>query len=228
MVATGRRFAGPIIGFLVGAGLEVSPFEDIRIAIGLWSLATLWALFALITWPELRQRLPLRRSSITVETRGFEGIPLHPDGYGWLIPSVTITNLTTVRMKVDATLRVGERQLPAARKQEEVNTKVQPPNFTEARLALPADVPSRDAVNGALVFVMSGATYRKLPPDVRSTLSTVTKVLEVKDLVSNAAGRATLPPENQTIIVQPIVLSLPSRYQQLRRRIREGWERLVH
>jgi hypothetical protein len=42
------RLAVPVISLLAGAGLEVSGFEDIRVALALWSFAGLWALGALM------------------------------------------------------------------------------------------------------------------------------------------------------------------------------------
>lgn len=53
-----RRFAGPVIGFLAAAGLQVSGIEAFPVALGIWGLAALWALFALITWPPVARWLP--------------------------------------------------------------------------------------------------------------------------------------------------------------------------
>jgi len=62
-----RRFAGPVIAFLIGGGLEVSGFEDVRIAIGLWSIAGIWTMIALFTWePVLRVVRSIRRIRIVI------------------------------------------------------------------------------------------------------------------------------------------------------------------
>lgn len=194
-----------------------------------WSLLDRWGLH--ITGLASRQpRISGLTGDLTamhVEARGFEGIHLQPNGYGWLIPSVTITNPTGDRMKVDATLVIGERRLPAARAEETVETKVRPPRSRESRLSVPADVPSRDAIHGSLVFVMPAAAYRNLPPEVKSTLSLATKVLEVRDLLSEAVERTPMPPENQTIVASFPVLPQPNFYHKLRRRLRAAWKRLA-
>ena len=57
MGAIAVRFAGPVIGFLAGAGLEVFGFEDVRVALGLWSFAGLWAIIALV-FLKFKRRMP--------------------------------------------------------------------------------------------------------------------------------------------------------------------------
>jgi hypothetical protein len=160
-----------------------------------------------------------------VETVGFEGYPLHPNGYGWLIPSATIANLSGQRIKVDASLVMGERRLAAARAAEAVETQAHPPRNREPRLSVPADVPPQDTVHGSLVFVMSAAAYNNLPPG--AMLSRVPKVLEVRDLLSESVERHPMPPENQTIIVPPIVLPQPNFYHKVRRGVKAAWKRLT-
>lgn len=54
------RFAGPVIGFLLGAGLEVGGFNDVRVAFGLWSAAGLWAVVALLSWERFQRYVPVR------------------------------------------------------------------------------------------------------------------------------------------------------------------------
>ena len=54
-----RRFAGPAIGFLVGAGLEVSGIEAFPLALAIWGVAAAWALLALATWPPVSEQLPV-------------------------------------------------------------------------------------------------------------------------------------------------------------------------
>lgn len=67
MASATRRFGGPIIGFLIGGGLEVSGFEDIRVAITLWSIAGVWGLIALFTWePVLRVLRNIKRIRIVI------------------------------------------------------------------------------------------------------------------------------------------------------------------
>lgn len=191
-----------------------------------WSTAVIAAALVIVVavgWELLDRWKPAMR----VETRGFEGYHLHPNGYGWLIPSVTITNPSSERMKVDATLLVGERRLAAARAEETVETKARPPRITEPRLSVPTDVPARDAVHGSLVFVMPAAVYNNLPPQIRSMLSRATKLLEVRDLLSGAVERIPMPPENQTIVLPRIVLPQPNLYHKVRRRVKVAWKRLA-
>jgi len=52
-----RRFAGPGIGFLAGAGLQVSGIEAFRLALAIWGIAVLWVLLALLTWEPVTRRL---------------------------------------------------------------------------------------------------------------------------------------------------------------------------
>jgi hypothetical protein len=59
MMDAARRFTGPGLGLLAGAGLEVSGFEDTRFALGIWAFCGLWALLALITWPPVAEYVPL-------------------------------------------------------------------------------------------------------------------------------------------------------------------------
>ena len=67
MASATRRFGGPIIGFLIGGGLEISGFEDMRVAIFLWSIAGVWGLIALFTWePVLRVFRNIRRIRIII------------------------------------------------------------------------------------------------------------------------------------------------------------------
>jgi hypothetical protein len=53
-----RRFSGPAIGFLVGAGLQVSGIEAFPVALAIWGVAALWGLLALITLPQVAKWLP--------------------------------------------------------------------------------------------------------------------------------------------------------------------------
>jgi hypothetical protein len=59
MVAAAQRSGGAALGFLVAAGLQVSAIEDIRISIGIWSLAAIWALLLLVTWLPVQRGLPV-------------------------------------------------------------------------------------------------------------------------------------------------------------------------
>lgn len=58
MLGVLRRVAPSIVAFVAGAGLEVSGFEDIRWAIGIWSFAALYGTLALVTLEPVRSRLP--------------------------------------------------------------------------------------------------------------------------------------------------------------------------
>lgn len=68
MAVAARRFVGPIVAFLIAGGLEVSGYEDIRVAIGLWAFAGIWGLLALFTWKPVRYALgKLRRLRLVIE-----------------------------------------------------------------------------------------------------------------------------------------------------------------
>lgn len=58
MVGVLRRIAPPILAFFAGAGLEVSGFEDIRLAFALWSFAGLYGILAFATWEPVRSKIP--------------------------------------------------------------------------------------------------------------------------------------------------------------------------
>ena len=61
------------MAFAAGAGLEVSGFEDIRVAIGLWSLGGLWGILAAITWPPVQRHIPFIKRRLA--PTGTEGQP---------------------------------------------------------------------------------------------------------------------------------------------------------
>jgi hypothetical protein len=46
----GRRFAGPIVSFLLALGFQVSGFESLPLAFALWGLAAVWGLWAVLPW----------------------------------------------------------------------------------------------------------------------------------------------------------------------------------
>lgn len=58
MGSLSQRFAIPVVAFLAGAGLQVSGFEDTRVALGLWAFAGLWLLVAVAASGPVRSRLP--------------------------------------------------------------------------------------------------------------------------------------------------------------------------
>lgn len=53
MQSTIRRFIGPVIAISAGSGLEVSGYENLVLAIALWSVAGVWCIVALVTLPKL-------------------------------------------------------------------------------------------------------------------------------------------------------------------------------
>src|SRR3954469_15060714 len=61
-----RRFAGPVIAFSFWAGLQVSGIQELWIAVVLWTIGGLWAIAAVITWPPVRQHLPIPEYEIRV------------------------------------------------------------------------------------------------------------------------------------------------------------------
>lgn len=62
-----------MIGFLAGAGLQVSGIEAFSMALAIWGAAALWALLALITWPPVARWLP----AIAITWPAFQREPAH-------------------------------------------------------------------------------------------------------------------------------------------------------
>jgi hypothetical protein len=53
-----RRFAGPVVAFLVGAGLQLGGYQNDPLAVVLFIIAGAWALLAAVTWEPIARRLP--------------------------------------------------------------------------------------------------------------------------------------------------------------------------
>lgn len=53
-----RRFAGPALAFLVGAGIELGGYKNDPLALALFIVAGAWALLAVATWEPVARRLP--------------------------------------------------------------------------------------------------------------------------------------------------------------------------
>ena len=86
MVSILQRIAVPFVAFLAGTGLEVSGFEDVRLALALWAFALLWLLVAFATWSPVQSRLPKLPYTVTVHKKGQPKIvvPLSPVEKGFL------------------------------------------------------------------------------------------------------------------------------------------------
>lgn len=57
-----RRFSGPVIGFLVASGLQVSGIEAPLVAAILWTVAVAWTAIGVLTWEPVRTRLGFART----------------------------------------------------------------------------------------------------------------------------------------------------------------------
>lgn len=74
MLSVAKRWAGPAVIFLVGLGFHVSGIENIFIAIGLWSVAAVWGLVALVTWLPICATL----ACLKVEVQGYNFLGQYP------------------------------------------------------------------------------------------------------------------------------------------------------
>jgi hypothetical protein len=101
---TFRRFAGPVISFLVGSGLQVSGFTSVWLAVTLWTIAVVWGVIALLTWEPVRQivrRFAIRRSAAIAE-RGFLDFMLDAER----IPQQMVPVITRIAADTSA---IGQR-----------------------------------------------------------------------------------------------------------------------
>jgi hypothetical protein len=99
-----KEWAGPGIVALIGVGFQVCPIESMLIAIVIWSVAAIWAIFVFIRWPPIWTRLAFVK--IEVQSSGIRGIyPPLPDNlmYGRMEPLEVKFELSSrLRVQLDS------------------------------------------------------------------------------------------------------------------------------
>ena len=84
-----RRFAVPVVSFLLGISLQIGGYHNERVAWALFAIAALWALAALVTWPPVSRqfaRVPVRLTLGYGSTPAFDRKPIEvvSDGVLWI------------------------------------------------------------------------------------------------------------------------------------------------
>jgi len=85
MISIIKRWAGPAVTFIAALGFQVSGIQNIWLAIGLWILASVWALVAFLTWLPIGRRLTFykgnqsaQQDNLRIEVKGYHFLESYP------------------------------------------------------------------------------------------------------------------------------------------------------